>query len=190
MLQFFKASPDGSFRPPAPQPQQSRLGFFRLLATLKRNPLECWSQEFFEEPIANVKLPFMQTFLVHDPAAIKHVLVDNASNYRKDPIQRRILASGLADGLLSVEGAPYADRCSELTRRRQFAVALQRGKWGIGICRNFYFGPIARRDISPYYDNAKDAASEFWSSDMTADHLASQAFLKAVDLHTGSSKSG
>ncbi|WP_342712829.1 cytochrome P450 [Bradyrhizobium sp. B124] len=44
---------------------------------------------------------------MHDPSTIKHVLVDNASNYRKDPIQRRILASGLADGLLSVEGARW-----------------------------------------------------------------------------------
>ncbi|WP_407174775.1 cytochrome P450 [Bradyrhizobium sp. STM 3562] len=41
---------------------------------------------------------------MHDPVAIKHVLVDNAANYRKDPIQRRILATGLSDGLLSVEG--------------------------------------------------------------------------------------
>ncbi|MGV7217975.1 cytochrome P450 [Bradyrhizobium sp. UFLA05-112] len=75
-----------------------------LLAALKRNPLECWSAEFFREPIAKVRLPFTDAILVHDPAAIKHVLVDNAGNYRKDPIQRRILASGLADGLLSVEG--------------------------------------------------------------------------------------
>jgi len=59
---------------------------------------------FFCEPIARVRLPFTEAFLVHDPAAIKHVLVDNAANYRKDPIQRRILATGLADGLLSVDG--------------------------------------------------------------------------------------
>ncbi|WP_315769187.1 MULTISPECIES: cytochrome P450 [unclassified Bradyrhizobium] len=51
-----------------------------------------------------VKLPFADAWLVHDPAAIKHVLVDNPANYRKDPIQRRILAVGLGDGLLSVEG--------------------------------------------------------------------------------------
>jgi cytochrome P450 len=79
-------------------------GLIRLLATLKRNPLECWSRGFFEEPVARVKLPFLQALLVHDPAAIRHVLVDNVANYRKDPIQRRILAAGLADGLLSVEG--------------------------------------------------------------------------------------
>ena len=30
--------------------------------------------------------------------------MDNSKNYQKDTIQRRILSSGLADGLLSVEG--------------------------------------------------------------------------------------
>jgi cytochrome P450 len=94
----------GSFRPPAPRPPEGRLGLIRLLGKLKTNPLECWSAEFFREPIAQVKLPFAQAYLVHDPLAIKRVLLDNASNYRKDPIQRRILATGLADGLLSVEG--------------------------------------------------------------------------------------
>jgi cytochrome P450 len=49
----------------------------------------------------------VQAVLVHDPFAIKRVLLDNAQNYRKDPLQRRILASGLADGLLSVEGPQW-----------------------------------------------------------------------------------
>jgi cytochrome P450 len=104
MLQFFEADAKELYRPPAPRPQEERLGLLRLLATLRRNPLECWSEEFFEEPIARVKLPFTEAVLLHDPGAIKHVLVDNVGNYRKDPIQRRILAAGLKDGLLSVEG--------------------------------------------------------------------------------------
>jgi len=98
------AAAASGYRPPAPLPAVGRLGLFRLLSTLKRNPLECWSAEFFERPIVRVKLPFADAVLVHDPAAIKHVLVDNAANYRKDPIQRRILSVGLGDGLLSVEG--------------------------------------------------------------------------------------
>jgi len=93
-----------AYRPPAPIPPACRLSFLKLLSTLKRNPLECWSADFFREPIVKVKLPFADALLVHDPMAIKHVLLDNAANYRKDPIQRRILATGLADGLLSVEG--------------------------------------------------------------------------------------
>jgi len=92
------------FCPPAPTPLPSRPGLLELLARLRRNPLECWSADFFQEPIAKVRLPLTQAFLVHDPDAIKRVLMDNAANYRKDTIQRRILSSGLSDGLLSVEG--------------------------------------------------------------------------------------
>ena len=92
------------FRPPAPAPLPNRPGLIELLIRLRRNPLECWSEDLFEEPIARVGLPFKQAFLVHDPDAIKRVLMDHAANYRKDTIQRRILSSGLADGLLSVEG--------------------------------------------------------------------------------------
>lgn len=98
--------------PPAPRPPPSRLGFVELLMKLKRNPLECWSVDFFQEPIAKVHLPFADAFLVHHPQAIKRVLMDNSKNYRKDTIQRRILASGLSDGLLSVEGERW-----ELQRR-------------------------------------------------------------------------
>ena len=92
------------FRPPAPIPPGQRLGFVALLKVLARNPLECWSQDFFSERITRVGLPIGQAFVVSDPSAIRHVLVDNAENYRKDPIQRRVLSAGLADGLLSVEG--------------------------------------------------------------------------------------
>ncbi|MCK1730361.1 cytochrome P450 [Bradyrhizobium sp. 142] len=94
----------GEYCPPAPTPLEHRLGIPRLLLTLKRNPLECWSADFFREPISRVRLPFCQAFLVNDPSAIKRVLVDNAENYDKDSIQRRILSAGLADGLLGVEG--------------------------------------------------------------------------------------
>jgi cytochrome P450 len=40
------------------------------------------------------------------------VLVDNSANYRKDPLQRRVLSAGLADGLLSAE-----DKRWEIQRR-------------------------------------------------------------------------
>ena len=91
------------FRPPAPLPRRSGLGFFALLAALKRNPLECWTEEHFIKPVCRVRLPIGQVFLVHDPSAIRHVLLDNAANYRKDALQRRVLSAGLNDGLLSVE---------------------------------------------------------------------------------------
>ena len=97
-------STGGYYRPPAPIPQPKQLGLLRLLSTLKRNPLECWTQEHFEKPIVAAGLPFTRILLVHEPRAIKHVLLDNAANYRKDSIQRRVLSAGLGEGLLSAEG--------------------------------------------------------------------------------------
>ncbi|WP_050423435.1 cytochrome P450 [Bradyrhizobium tropiciagri] len=90
--------------PPVPHPPPSRLGFLELLIRLRRNPLECWSADFFQQPIVKLRLPFTDAFVVHDPHAIKRVLMDNWRNYPKDTIQRRILSSGLSDGLLSVDG--------------------------------------------------------------------------------------
>jgi cytochrome P450 len=74
------------------------------LVALKRNPLECWSREHFEQPVVRHALPFRQALVVNDPAAIRHVLLENAANYRKDKIQRRVLSAGFGDGLLTAEG--------------------------------------------------------------------------------------
>lgn len=74
------------------------------MLTLARNPLECWPAECFRQPIVRVRIPLCPAYLIHDPTAIRRVLVDNAANYVKDPIQKRILSAGLDDGLLGVEG--------------------------------------------------------------------------------------
>src|SRR3984885_1129415 len=113
-------STGGGYRPPAPVPQPKQLGLLRLLSTLKRNPLACWTQEHFEKPIVAAGLPFTRILLVHEPRAIKHVLLDNAANYRKDSIQRRVLSAGLGEGLLSAEGDQWR------TQRRILAPVFAR----------------------------------------------------------------
>ncbi len=91
------------FRPPAPTPPAQPLGAIALLRTLRDNPLEAWTQAFFEQPIVTMRLPFGAVATVSDPAAIRRVLLDNAANYRKDTLQRRIVSAGLAHGLLMAE---------------------------------------------------------------------------------------
>ena len=113
-------STGGHYHPPAPVPQPKQLGILRLLSTLKRNPLECWTQEHFEKPIVSAGLPFTHVLLVHEPRAIKHVLLDNAANYQKDSIQRRVLSAGLGAGLLSAEGDQWR------TQRRILAPVFAR----------------------------------------------------------------
>lgn len=100
------SNPD-AWCPPAPVPQPRPLGTVGLLRALKRNPLECFALQHFEQPIVAGGLPLGHVLLVHDPRAIRHVLLDNADNYRKDRLQRRVLSAGLNDGLLSAEGEQW-----------------------------------------------------------------------------------
>ena len=91
------------FLPPAPAPRTKPLGAIALLRAVLSNPLEAWTEAHFTEPVVMGGLPFMRVAVVSDPDAIKRVLLDNADNYKKDWIQRRILSAGLSDGLLTAE---------------------------------------------------------------------------------------
>ena len=90
--------------PPAPIPRERQLGTLALIRVLATNPLEAWTTAHFEQPIVRGGLPFAPAVVVSEPSAIRRVLLENADNYRKDWMQRRILSAGLADGLLSAEG--------------------------------------------------------------------------------------
>lgn len=100
-------APEPAYRPPAPKPQARPLGPIALLSALRRNPLECWARPHFEQPIVEGGLPVGHVLLVHEPAAIRRVLLENAANYQKDRLQRRVLSAGLSDGLLSAEGEQW-----------------------------------------------------------------------------------
>ena len=104
-----------SLRPPAPEPRKAPLNTFALLATLRANPLEVWTAEHFKCGVVRDGLPFLPALVVSDPDAIKHVLLDNSANYRKDDLLLRILSPGLGLGLLTVEGDQW--------RRQRRAVA-------------------------------------------------------------------
>jgi len=111
---------ESPYCPPAPKPQARPLQPLALLRTLKRNPLECWAAPHFEQPIVAGGLPIGHVLLVHEPGAIRRVLLDNAANYRKDRLQRRVLSAGLSDGLLSAEGEQWR------TQRRVIAPMFAR----------------------------------------------------------------
>src|SRR6266571_5039590 len=83
----------GGFRPPAPVPRAETLGLIALLKALRNNPLEAWTRAHFEKPVV--------------PGAIRRVLLDNAGNYRKDSLQRRMLSAVLNNGLLTAEAEQW-----------------------------------------------------------------------------------
>jgi cytochrome P450 len=101
-------SPTGlGFRPPAPTPQPRPLGPLALLKALRTNPLECWTKAHFEEPIVLGGFPFVRYAVVSDPAAIREILVEHQSAYRKSAIERRVLASRMPNGLVTVDGEQW-----------------------------------------------------------------------------------
>ena len=104
-----------AFRPPAPEPREARPNLLSLLWLLVNNPLEVWTKAHFEEPIVRDGLPFLPAIVVNDPESVRHVLLDNAANYRKDDLLLRILNPGLGEGLLTVEGQQW--------RKQRHAVA-------------------------------------------------------------------
>ena len=95
------------FRPPAPPPLREPLGTFEFLRRVRANPLTTWADEHFAEPIVAGEGVLGRITVVSDPAAIRHILVDNAANYRKDDLQKRVLAPGLGQGLLTAEGEEW-----------------------------------------------------------------------------------
>ncbi len=95
------------FRPPAPTPRTTQPDLFAFLHAARTNPLTSWMDVHFEEPIVMTKGVLGRVMIVNDPAAIRHVFVDNANAYRKDELQRRVLAPGMADGLLTADGEEW-----------------------------------------------------------------------------------
>jgi cytochrome P450 len=95
------------FRPPAPKPRTEPLGMLAFLREVRRNPLATWMEEHFEEMVLAGESALGRLTVVNDPAIIRHILVDNAANYRKDDLQIRILAPGLGRGLVTAEGEEW-----------------------------------------------------------------------------------
>ncbi len=93
-----------NFHPPAPRPHRRPLNAFEFVWTMARNPLAIWSEAAFEQPVIRSEWLGVPTFIVSDPAAIRHVMVDNARNYGMQPLRQRVLRPILRDGLLTAEG--------------------------------------------------------------------------------------
>ncbi|WP_244490970.1 cytochrome P450 [Paramesorhizobium deserti] len=98
------AGPAKPFIPPAPTPREKPVGRLELIRIIYRNPLELWGEPSYNEPWVEVDWMGMHTIIANDPGLIRHVLVDNAKNYRMAAVRQRILRPILRDGLLTAEG--------------------------------------------------------------------------------------
>jgi cytochrome P450 len=78
-----------------------------FLAATVKNPISAWSQLLYEKPII-VDTLFGQPFAyLCDPEDIRRVLVTDADDFPKAPVNRRVLAPALGDGIFTAEGAAW-----------------------------------------------------------------------------------
>ncbi|MGH6798869.1 MAG: cytochrome P450, partial [Roseiarcus sp.] len=75
----------------APIPPQGPMSLWRFVRTLRDNSLATYRAEAYSADIIATRLLWRRTFFLNEPTAIKHVLLDNAANYHKTEITRRLL---------------------------------------------------------------------------------------------------
>jgi len=152
-----------SLRPPAPLPRAKALGPIALLGVLRKNPLETWTQAHFEQPIVTTNLAIGQVAVVSEPNAVRRVLLENAGNYRKDTLQRRMMSAALSNGILMAEGEQWR------VQRRTLAPMFARR---------------AIMSFAPAMAQAADALVERWRRrrDGTVIDVATEVTLLTLDV--------
>jgi cytochrome P450 len=83
------------------------LKFRQFLRLVRENTLATYPPEAFDDDIITGRLLWRRRFIINEPSGIRHVLLDNAANYRKSELTRRLLEPGLGRGLLTSEGETW-----------------------------------------------------------------------------------
>ena len=99
--------PVAPFIPPAPVPRTTPPSRLEIIRTVMRNPLELWGEPSFRLEWMKTKFFNERTLIVNHPGLVRHVLVDNAQNYKMAVIRQLILRPILRDGLLTAEGETW-----------------------------------------------------------------------------------
>jgi cytochrome P450 len=79
----------------------------QFLRLVRDNTLATYPPEAFDEDVISGRLLWRRRFIINEPSGIRHVLLDNAANYKKSELTRRLLEPGLGRGLLTSEGETW-----------------------------------------------------------------------------------
>ncbi len=93
--------------PPTPPRASSTMGSLGRIAAMRKSAIGSWSQRAYEEDIVRGRFLGRSSFVLNNPDAIRHVLVDNFENYVRTPAAIRVLRPMLGEGLLIAEGRSW-----------------------------------------------------------------------------------
>ena len=97
--------PAAPYRPVAPPPMWRRLS-----GELATNWVAGWPQAAFRERYMFARVITIRNHIINDPDAIGHVLLDNAANYEKPALIKRILAPAVGWNLLVADGEVWREQ--------------------------------------------------------------------------------
>ena len=87
--------------------REPRISLRQSLRAMRENAATAYPPESFDADIIEQRVLWRRMFVLNDPDAIRRVVLDNAANYTKTEIGRRILEPGLGRGLLTSEGETW-----------------------------------------------------------------------------------
>jgi cytochrome P450 len=91
----------------APRAPQTGASLRQSLRAMRENALTAHGPENFSADIIAQRILWRRMFILNEPGAIRYVLLDNAANYTKSEVGRRLLEPGLGRGLLTSEGETW-----------------------------------------------------------------------------------
>jgi cytochrome P450 len=86
---------------------RGRMPLLRFLRTLKDSSVATYGEEMFEQAIVERRVLWQRYLIVNAPRGIQRVLLDNAGNYVKSRVARRLIEPGIGRGLLTSEGETW-----------------------------------------------------------------------------------
>ena len=137
------------FVPPHPPRGAGPVGAWRgFFGERARNTVFGWSEQAFRTYYMKRKILRFNVHIPLDPAMLQHVMLDNAANYVKPGVVKKLTGQTIGRGLLTSDG--------ELWREQRKIVAAS-------------FAPAAVEALTATFDSAAIAQAERWRAGETRD---------------------
>ncbi len=95
---------------PVPPPARRELSRREIAAMLRTNLLAGYTERAFEDEVVARRVFGYRQVILNRPEAIRHVLIDNADNYRRTPLTIRLLHPITGIGLFLAEGEDWREQ--------------------------------------------------------------------------------